>query len=186
MSRIWKTWILFTSRSRQKCNIWHIFTSHAKERLLIVNVSIFTTFSVRKRLSNVKLLRQIYLVNKFTVNAVFAIFKKSIELVLNERQIQNLITCRKNQSRANEKYYALLDRYLVFLAQMSCKLMRSYTWHCCMSKHETLAKTVKVVTAFAIFARVENAKIIWHLLSEQNKQSRANVEIATYLLPHCL
>ena len=73
-------------------------TSHAKERLLNVNVSVFTTFSVRKRLSNVKLLRQIYLVNKFTVNAVFAIFKKSIELVLNEMQIQNLITCRCNRS----------------------------------------------------------------------------------------
>ena len=58
---------------------------------------------------NVKLLRQIYSLNKFTVNAVFAIFEKSIELVLNEMQIQNLITRRKNQSRVNEKYYALLD-----------------------------------------------------------------------------
>ena len=47
--------------------------------------------------------------NKFTVNAVFAIFKKSIELALNDMQIQNLIACKKDQSRVNEKNYALLD-----------------------------------------------------------------------------
>ena len=158
MSRIWKTWILFTSRSRQKCNIWHVFTSHAKERLLIVNVSIFTTFSVRKRLSNVKLLRQIYLVNKFTVNAVFAIFKKSIELVLNERQIQNLITCRKNQSRANEKYYAFLDRYLAFLAQMSCKLMRSYTWHLLHEQTRNSCKDGKSRDGFCHFCKSRECK----------------------------
>ena len=142
MSRIWKTWILFTSRSRQKCNIWHIFTSHAKERLLIVNVSIFTmTFSVRKRLSNVKLLRQIYLVNKFTVNAVFAIFNKSIELVLKWNANTKFNYVQKGPKPSKWKILRLVG-YLVFLAQMSCKCV--LTHHiCCMSKHETLAKTLQ-------------------------------------------
>ena len=136
-----KTWILFTSRSRQKCNIWHIFTSHAKERLLIVNVSIFTTFSVRKRLSNVKLLRQIYLVNKFTVNAVFAIFNKSIELVLKWNANTKFNYVQKGPKPSKWKILRLVG-YLVFLAQMSCKCV--LTHHiCCMSKHETLAKTLQ-------------------------------------------
>ena len=177
MSRIWKTGILFTSRSRQKCNIWHIFTSHAKERLLIVNVSIFTTFSVRKRLSNVKLLRQIYLVNKFTVNAVFAIFKKKHWTGL-KWNANTKFNCMQKGPKPSKWKKLRLVGYLVFLAQMFCKCV--LTHHiCCMSKHE-------VKTAFTVFARVENAKEMWHLLSEQNEQSPANVEIATYLLPHCL
>ena len=79
-------------------------------------------------------------------------------------QIQNLIACKKDQSRVNEKKLRLVG-YLVFLPQMFCKCV--LTHHiCCMSKHE-------VKTAFTVFGRVENAKEIGHLLSIQNKVSKA-------------
>ena len=63
-------------------------------------------------------------------------------------------------------------------ATLFCKCVLAH-YICCMKKHD-------VKTAFTVFTLVVNAKKIWHLLSEQNEQSRANKEITPYLLLHCL
>ena len=77
--------------------------------MLTVNVSIFTTFSVRKRLSNVKLLRQIYQGEQIYSKRSLCHSQESIELVLNVMQIPNLLPSKNDQSRVNEKNYALSD-----------------------------------------------------------------------------
>ena len=157
---------MFSNRSRQKCNIWHVFNYFPCKRevaLLTVNVSIFTTFSVRKRLSNVKLLRQIYQGEQIYSKRSLCHPQKSIELVLNVMQIPNFTSMQKWPKPSKWKRLRLVGYLVFFGANVHFHhIFTAPTWFCksvlthricCMSKHE-------VKTAFTVFARVENAKEI--------------------------
>ena len=82
------------------------------KKCLIVNMSIFTThFLYVKDCQMLSSYVKFTKVNKSTVKAVFAISKKSVELVLiiHVMQTQNLLGCKKDQSRVNVKNHANLD-----------------------------------------------------------------------------